>query len=271
MKKRVLHYQLAVLISIIYPFYGCDSMFDNSYEYENIELYSEHTGTTYSINIFYPSHYVSGNEYHVVYLLDGDFHFSRSLDIVSSYDDVILIGVGYAGENYRAVDFTYPEDDVIGVEESGEAIPFIRFLSDELKPYISDELNINQQETTLVGHSLSAYFTLFILFQNEVDISFDNIISASPSLFWADSYILELENTYSVENDSLDVNLYLSMGDLDALHMNLLFTAFTSSITNSDYQGLKLQYETLSGTSHMRSLSKSLKRGLEYFEGLKNE
>lgn len=269
-KRRLLNKVLTILCFSMF-FNGCDTLFRNSYDYDTREIYSTYTDTTYKIKIFYPQSYMIGEEYHLVYLLDGDFHFERSLEIVETFDDIVLIGIGYDGENKRAVDYTYPEDDIIGIKRSGEALSFLHFLNDELKPYITNDMNVSSHEITLVGHSLSGYFSLFALFQDEVDISFDNIIAASPSLFWGESYIFELEQTYFVNNNLLSTNIYTAMGDLDAVHMNLLFKSFTNIITEREYSGLHMKYETLDGTSHMRSLTKSLKNGLLYFEGLSNE
>lgn len=186
--------------------------FGNSKSYS---ITSTFTGSEYNLEILYPVNYDPSLEYQTVYLLDGDFYFSELADIVTSKyaAEIILIGIGYKNENKRETDYTYPADDMVSNSGGGEK--YIQFINNELIPYVENSLLIKSSEKTLAGHSYGGYFALYQLFQQDYPNPFNNIIAASPSLFWHEAYMLDLENQFNGSFDTLSIKLFNTMGQID--------------------------------------------------------
>ncbi|MCX2764011.1 alpha/beta hydrolase [Aquimarina muelleri] len=225
---------------------------------------SSYTGNEYNLQILYPKNYDLSLEYQTIYLLDGDLYFNELAEIVKSKypSDIILIGIGYKNKNRRNTDYSYPADDFLS--NSGGAKNYIRFLNNELLPFIEKNLSIKSSKTTLAGHSLGAYFALYQLFQQDYPSVFDNIIAVSPSLFWAEAYLLDLENEYHNINDTLNIKLYSTMGDLEGVTMNTMFDAFNKKIESRDYIGLSFDHVRLDKTSHNNNTIKSFDKGISF-------
>ena len=185
---------------------------ENSIAYS---INSSYTGNEYNLQILYPKNYDSSVAYQTVYLLDGGWYFNELAEVVKSKyaSEIILIGIGYKNDNKRNTDYSYPADSYLS--NSGGGKKYLQFLNNELIPFIENDLSIKSIETTLCGHSLGGYFALYQLLQQNYPSPFDNIVAASPSLFWSEAYILGLENQYNNVNDSLNVKLYNTMGDLE--------------------------------------------------------
>jgi predicted alpha/beta superfamily hydrolase len=253
---------LTLLITVIS---GCQKeemlTVENSVAYS---INSSHTGVEYNLQILYPTNYDSTMEYQTVYLLDGDWYFNELAKIVQSKyaSDIILIGIGYKNSNKRKTDYSYPEDDFLS--ESGGGKKYLQFLYYELMPFIENDLSIRSSETTLAGHSLGGYFALYQLFQQDYPSPFDNIIAASPSLFWSEAYLFGLENTYNNLNNNLNIKLYNTIGDLEGVTMNALFDAFNNKIENRNYTGLSFDYVRHTNTSHNNNPIKSFDEGISF-------
>jgi len=233
---------------------------------ENVKSYyvnSSILDEDYEVKILFPTDYDSALAYETIYLLDGDWYFEEMANVITNQypDDIVLIGIGYKNENRRNSDFTYPYDDYL--PNSGNAKAFLNFINTELIQFIDDSLKIKTNQRTLAGHSLAGYFSLFMLFQNESAHPFNNIISASPSLWWHDAYIIELEDKFNNQNDTLNVNLYITMGDSEGVSMNALFNALSKKIKSRNYNELEFHYERFENTTHNNNPIKSIEKGIE--------
>ncbi len=264
--KKIIPNSMAFLYLII-PILGLNSCEkDNLSSIKNnhpFAITSVYTNTTYNINILYPQTYDPSNSYHTIYMLDGDDYFKEAADIIaeSSREDIILIGVGYANKNRRGRDYSYPKDiDFPGA--SGGAKRFINFINNELIPHIENELKIGSVDRTLFGHSLGGYLALYMLFQQDQPNPFDNTIAASSNIMWHNAYLFHLEQYYFDTHDSLDKNLYITVGDLEGASINLFHNAFTEKISKRSYTGFILHHERLKNTSHRNSPIVTLKKGL---------
>ncbi|WP_103865495.1 alpha/beta hydrolase [Aquimarina sp. I32.4] len=244
----------------------------NSCEKENISsiknsrsftLESKYTNTKYEINVLYPETYTPSNSYRTVYMLDGDDYYKEATDVVieSNKEDIILIGIGYDGKNRRGIDYSYPKDNDFPTK-SGGAREFINFINNELIPHIENELEIKSTDKTLFGHSLGGYLALYLLFQQQQPNPFDNIIAASSNFMWYDAYLFDLEQQYFNINDTLNKNLYITVGDLEGVSINLFYNAFKNKINERSYIGLALHSERLKNISHRNSPIISFKKGL---------
>jgi len=75
---------------------------------------------------------------------------------------------------------------------SGGAANFLSFINYELIPYVDKSYSTDTAKRTLMGHSLGGYFTLYALSCNwRSKGSFNRYIAASPSLDYANDYLLD--------------------------------------------------------------------------------
>lgn len=223
---------------------------------------SSYTNEDYNLQLLYPENYDSLVAYQTIFLLDGDWYFYELAEIIKEQypNNIVLVGIGYKNDNNRSSDFTYPADDILS--NSGNAKKYIQFLNNELIPFISDSLQIKAKQKTLAGHSLGGYFNLYLLFQDELENPFDNLITASPSLFWHDAYLLDLEQQYNSSHDSLNINLFITIGDSEGVTMNTLFNAINEKIESRNYLGLTFDYERFENTTHNNNPIKSFEKGI---------
>lgn len=245
---------IKIFFLLILIFSGCQKDdYSDIEDYKSFNINSSYTGSEYNIHILYPENYDATLSYHIVYLLDADWYFREVSEIINTNykNSVVLIGIGYKNKNKRTTDFTFPYDDMF--QNSGGADNYIQFINNELILYVEEDLSILSSETTLVGHSLGGYFGLYFMLQQNFQNPFDNIISASPSLFWNDAYIFDLEEQYHSNNDTLSIDLYNSIGDLEGVTMNTLFDAFNERIENRGYEDLSFKYKRFENISHNNS------------------
>ncbi len=226
---------------------------------------SAYTKNKYNIQVLYPDKYDSSVDYPTIYLLDGDWYFYNISEFVKSNypTEVILIGIGYKNDNKRITDYTYPKDNGYS-GASGGGKKYLNFLNNELIPYIENDLSIKSSERTIAGHSLGGYFVIYQLFQKDFETKFDNVIAISPSLFWKDSYIFDLEKEYQSSHDFLNKRLFITVGDLEGVTMNTHFDAFTTLIKDRQYNNLTLEYYRVKNTSHNGNAIKSIENGISF-------
>ena len=263
--KKVMDKLSPLMMLLITLLFGCEK--EAVLTVENAKSYSissSYTGNDYSLQILYPKNYDSSLEYQTIYLLDGNWYFNELAEIVQTKyaNEIVLVGIAYKNSNKRNTDFTYPSNDYLS--NSGGGKKYMQFISNELIPYIENDLSIKSSETTLAGHSLGGFFALYQLFQQDYPSPFDNVIAASPSLFWSEAFLLNLESEYHTNHDSLNIVLYNTMGDLETLAMNALFDVFNKKVESRNYIGLSFYHKRFRNTSHNNSPIKSFDQGISF-------
>ncbi|WP_313381664.1 alpha/beta hydrolase-fold protein [Proteiniphilum saccharofermentans] len=127
----------------------------------------------------------------VLYMLDGNGHFPRVVNLVEEVSDntPLIVGIGYpspmAYPKERTRDYTVP---VEGNDEGGGAEDFYRFIVDKVKPFIEANYAMDTTRQTLCGHSHGGLFTLYVMFNHTR--SFQHYLAASPSIWWGEGAIV---------------------------------------------------------------------------------
>ena len=135
-----------------------------------------------------PAGYEQGTErYPVLYLLDGETHFHHATGIARFLAESgripALLVVGVASTN-RNRDLTPPSqagNDLRFSPGGGGADAFLRFLSEELIPYVEANYRTRSYRI-LVGHSFGGLFAVYALTTRPR--VFNAYIAISPSLHW---------------------------------------------------------------------------------------
>jgi predicted alpha/beta superfamily hydrolase len=157
-----------------------------------------------TIQVALPSSYATSHQYTrypVLYLLDGQKFFHTATGVVRHLSsdaspripEMIVVGIA-SQQRVRDSSPTRSLKGPLGKEEAGYAVSggadrFLRFVSDELVPYI-DKTYSTSGYRALAGYSFTGLPVLHALFTQPE--AFNGYIAIDPSWWW-DDYLLERE------------------------------------------------------------------------------
>lgn len=260
-------------------------------------LKSSTVGRSFRISIALPASYDNSeaSSYPVIYLLDAGWHFgavtdmTRMMSAFGKLDETIIVGIGYPFSNQlneafqkivfqRITDLSPAKDEAQEQRlnerlnrtdfETGGGPTFLSFIKSELLPFVESRFKVNASQCTLAGHSLGGSFALYTMFHDTG--LFQNYLAASPGLFVADYVPFRYEEAFAMSNDTLPVNLYLSVGEdeedfLPQYGMVSDFFKFTALLKGRDYGKLCLVSELLRNCDHGASAVPAFQNGLRFF------
>ena len=225
----------------------------------------------------------------VTYVLDGnllgrDAFISdslRELDLGPNAKPRLTVALDYTfqqyqsglNNNYRFLDLTHVRDESLPqIPDQAGAEDFLRFINEEVKPFINSHYKVDSNNETLFGHSLGGLFSLYTLFTKPE--SFDRYLISSPSILWANRDILNLEEQYAAEHQDMDKYIYFSVGNKEGFMVDDA-QEMIQRLSNRGYKNLKLLEDTFPDTGHLEAgLHASLKgqKALnnEEYKGLAN-
>ncbi len=221
---------------------------------EVYKLLSKSNNVLYPIYISLPGDYnYTQKKYPVVFMLDAYSSFGimtqmvRLLTYNKDLPELIIVGISSEGGskefNYnRMRDFTptvtQNEKEKLMFPISGGGNDFLNFIKNELIPFIKLNYRIDELDKTLVGHSLGGLFVFYSLFKEPT--LFNKYVMISPALFWDNEYLLNLEESFSLNNKTLNANVYTTVGSLeDTIFINP-WQKLIKKIKLHNYTGLKL-------------------------------
>ena len=260
---------------------------------EQIEIFSEEIDQKFIINVGLPPNYSQENtKYPVVYVTDAGSNFSglmSSLPLMQLVNDLphfILIGIDYKSKksndsmSLRNRDLTPTNDSIwmsdqkemykifgdLPEAEPGGAKEFLEFIDHKVKPLINDIYHVNSSDQTYCGFSLGGLFGLFTLFTSPK--SFNRYVIGSPSIWWDNKHILQIEEEYSKNNKELPAKIFMSAGDLeeegdsDAFRMVTNIKSLSKTLKKRNYEGLTIKTVILEDETHCSAVAATLNRGL---------
>jgi predicted alpha/beta superfamily hydrolase len=186
---------------------------------EQRSITSREIGQMFDLLVRLPDDYAtSGESYPVLYVLDGwHFPFLAFLANNNHYSEkmrpVIMVNLSYpAGVNPmvpRARDFT-PTNVVEREANSGGAPAFLKFLADEVIPYVDKTYRTIPTDRGLLGHSYGGLFALYALVERPG--LFQRIVAASPTVTWDNRYLFDRVRA-TLKKFATPVRLDLSAAD----------------------------------------------------------
>jgi len=184
---------------------------------EKITITSEALGEERVISVHLPDSYKDGEEkYPVLYLIDGDAHFTH----------------GCGATDYMALQAVIPEMIVVAIHNidrnkdlspvhvdriptSGGADKFLAYIADELMPYINENYRTSSYDL-IFGHSFGGVFITYALIEKPE--LFDGYISISPYLQFAEDHIVKEAEEKLLTSFDNDVYYYLCVGEEPAYY-----------------------------------------------------
>ncbi len=227
-----------------------------------------HTATVYSrileeerpVLIDLPTGYdLTQTRFPVLYLLDGLTHFHHATATVDflarngRIPQMIIVGIPNVS---RTRDLTpTPVEDR---ELSGGGDNFLKFIEDELMPYIDDKYR-TQPHRVLFGHSLAGMFSIYSLL-SKPDL-FAGYIAASPYLQYDDGHVVGLVESQFAGLAGDRKSLFITLGDEPEYTETV--DRLVDLLGNTDENQLRWEYKQFENDDHGSVSLKSLYQGLE--------
>ncbi len=214
-------------------------------------LFSETLHEQREIWVHVPEKMEEGKKYPVIYVLDGAGHFytvTGILKLLEKWNVPKSIVVGIPNTD-RTRDFT-PTNVAFQrgqkSETSGGAPKFIKFIQEELKPYVKSKYPIDTM-STIIGHSTGGLFVLYA-YTHHSDV-FDNYVAIDPSLWWDKEKLVKqserlLNNASTYQNKSLYVAAANSTG-IDTVKIRKLKSVPTEMLrANLHFHDILVQHKS---------------------------
>lgn len=241
-------------------------------------LDSEETGVRYRLYVSLPEGYHERQErFPVVYLLDADYSFAIARNVVEHLADrdhlreLILVAVAYEDESRyrwdRTRDYTpkyWPTGGYSdGQQElSGGGPKFLRFLEHELVPWTDRTFRTLPAERGIVGHSYGGLFVAWATLTRPG--LFPHAVAVSPSLWYAERYLLAYEAARAEELSDLPVRLYLVVGARENRRMATDLEELAEALGRHGYRGLAVESRILPDETHNSVFPAALSFGLRW-------
>lgn len=253
------------------------------------KIVSQILGRTYEVYVKTPRGYDdeenSDRAYPVIYLNDGPYTFqvasgSTHLPMNSErFDQAILVGISFAegepGMHSRVRDFTPALDASWETYETGGAPSYLRFLEEEVIAFVEKEFRADPNQRTLSGQSLGGSFGAWVLFERP-DI-FANYILTSPSLWFKNRLIFDLEAAYAEKEDDLDATVYFAVGGRETMGDGMThpmvsqLVEFTDLLRSRCYPNLRLKTEIIPDAIHETTFPQGFMRGTQWLFDQRSE
>jgi predicted alpha/beta superfamily hydrolase/uncharacterized protein YciI len=210
--------------------------------------------------------------YPVVYFTDGYWGYDgiRAIYWGLEYDktipEVILVGIGYAGENLdydqlRNTDLSPPVQTRNMFAPGmmvGHADEFLRMIETQAIPLIEREYRADPRQRVLMGGSLGGGFTLYALYAHP-DL-FQGYVVASPAL----QTLWQYEEDFMRSKRGVGARLFVSVGGLEANTFRNEIELFNRRIAARPYLAGGYQYRRYESLRHDGAILMGMQEGLQY-------
>lgn len=236
---------------------------------ERQRLTSSIDGQEYVLYVSLPATYSDASRtFPVLYLLDAQWDFPMVVGLVESLSDdgfvppLIIVGITWGGaqpdySHLRFKDLTPTNSSRI--PQSGNGPNFLRFLKNELVPFVDSSYRTTRTERALMGNSLGGLFALYALFTEPA--LFNRYIVSSPTLGFGNG-VKTYEAEYAAQHSQLPIRLFIDVGELEGPHITQV-QDLASVLRARKYQGLELETLVVKGTGHSSNKPEGFVRGLQ--------
>jgi predicted alpha/beta superfamily hydrolase len=220
--------------------------------------------------------------YPVLFVTDANYAFpvireiGRRLNVERpQVEEFILVGLSYAKGEYpmqsRMRDYTPtpdgPRSAPVGAVQ-GQGPAYQIYLRDRVKPFIAQRYRTNPRRSIFWGHSYGALLGAQILF-TDPDM-FSGYILGSPSLWYDEHHIFDVEAIYAARHRDLAAKVYMFAGEYEARRFHRTndivkdIQALEGLLKKRRYPNLSVTSEVLNGEDHLSVAPRGFTRGLKY-------
>lgn len=213
-------YKIIITIIILCLYFKGLAQFNQNEEKQIVigkvdSLYSNILQEQREIWIHTPEDFDRMKQYPVIYVLDAPQHFYVITGMLKQLipwkiPKSIIVGITNTD---RTRDFTptnVPFQRGHESETSGGASNFIKFIDEELKPFINNKYP-TENNSTIIGHSTGGLFVLYSFLHHEN--SFDNYLAIDPSLWWDKEHLVKTAQDQLSKSSKEDKSLYIAVAN----------------------------------------------------------
>ena len=232
-------------------------------------------------------HENSNRHYPVLYVTDADYGFpivrqiSRRLNSGGrKLEDFILVGLSYAvGEDSmssRRRDYT---PSPAGAHDAppnavhGQSKNYISYLRDTVFPFVAARYRTNESRRMFLGHSYGGLLGLSVLFS--APEMFHGYIIGSPSIWYDNNLIEEVEREFADGHPDLAAALYMYVGEYEdvqpgdpryAKRYNMASDArrLQEALISRSYPSLRIKLDVLNDEDHLSVAPRGFTKGLQF-------
>lgn len=169
-------------------------------------------------------------KYPVIYLLDGEINFEYYAGMsdflakppYAEMPECIVVGIK---NTERTRDLTPTKSqkkspvnpNIVLFGDSGGSENFVRFIQEELKPFISKNYR-TQDYSVLVGHSFGGLFAVNVLLTHPE--YFNAYVANDPSLWWDNKVLISRTKDYLEKNKNFPAHKFLYVAQADNEEQN---------------------------------------------------
>lgn len=250
---------------------------------ETRHISSSSNGKDYELYVKLPSSYDESpdTEYPLIVLNDASYAFPIVTSMVrrmagADIQDAIVVGVSYSKGDDAGVSRTRDYTPTNSPDEpnghsaesrrhSGHSYEYMTFLAEEILPFIAGNYRIDSSREIFVGHSFGGLLGAYILVKRpEI---FDYYILGSPSFWYDDRVIFDLEERYSQKRKEMPAHVYMAIGELEDNNRSRMVSEmaqFKERLLSRHYGGLELVTEVLEGETHLSVFPALASNGLRW-------
>lgn len=239
------------------------------------DLTSKINGRTYRVFVSTPFQAEAGKKYPVIYLFDGNWYFGpASINATESTVPAIIVGIGYPTEDNRLVGSRRGFELTISREAAdkdetahGGGPAFLRFVAEEVKPFIAAHYAVDPTRQILYGKSLGGLMVLHQMFTDPK--AFSTYIAASPAISRNDREVLKGEAEFSrrARAGELDLRLLITVGGAET-NGSMIPNAseLATRLAALNPEKIKVTYNVIPDENHVLVSLASLGRTLGFIQ-----
>jgi len=253
------HYTLTLILSLSLLKTGAQ---------QTINLHSAIVNDNYSISVALPDGYdTSHAAYPVLYLTDANSSFAAAAK-ATKHKPMIVVGIGYRTDSLakllRLRDMTPDYDPALPRSHAGRSAPFLRFIKEELMPYIRKNYRTSN-DAAYAGSAIGGLFGLYVLFHEPE--TFHRYLIVSPSIWYDSTVIFKYEHQYAQNHHDLPARVYLTAGGQEETEagftrMETNLKKLAATLTSRHYPHLRINIHMLEKETHFSVLPTALDKGL---------
>jgi predicted alpha/beta superfamily hydrolase len=226
----------------------------------------------------------------VLFVLDANLFFGTAVEMTrvmhklyGELPPLLVVGIAYPTNDgmlqslLRARDFTPSADSRMppmsvplprAVDPPmGGAAAFLRFMEEEVKPFVGARFGMAGKRTTLFGSSLGGLLVVHAALT--APRSYDDFIAVSPALWWNQEEVFDTDRDLAQATG----NLFIAVGGLEenpaipglsGFKMVTNARRLAAAMAASAGSTLRVQFEELAGETHTSVVPVALTRGLRW-------
>lgn len=222
-------------------------------------------GHDYHVLVAWPDGEPPPEGWPVLVILDGKDNFAVAVMTArrlaragarSGVEPGIIVGIDSGGLARRVLDYTPPVKGYAIPQgapahglEIGGGDRFLKFIRDQLRPWVDRRWRTNSERQTFAGHSFGGLLVLHSMFDD--GFGFTRYAAVSPSLWYGDALLEREERAFTGSNRSA---LFLAIGQRETGPDGHSGAAAEALVQRLSAKSVRARFLSLSGQGHDTSL-----------------